>query len=417
MMTYKRLFRIQLGLVLGLFCTLSTRDSVAAPTEADRATAQSIPIMSLENLSKTLGGPTLVSLHLKNATLREAIAELARQSKFPIEASDYPSDDEFWKAQKALVTVDVDNVPFWQAVAALTPADCTLVWSAHRERKVFQVVPEPVSRDVKTPKSRPTQELGLFTVIANSYQSHIKRDLYWQFEGKPDVIGEFREEIKFSLQVDPKLWDASGRFWLYPGTYLFPEITDDTGEILHANDLNPELFRDNSFSSFWMTAITKPPADKARFLKAVRGRCRFSIASKITQWEIPIENGIALGERDFEITDYSVDKGAAKNIKVNIKVAPYGNDNSDFHVQLQVANGRLMFLTQLPISMIQMQDATGKIIPGDFSGGDITQWQANYHIPPRSAGVPTRLVISLPTQVQQLEVPFEFHDLPLPARN
>lgn len=406
----KIIFTVRSFILVSLTC-LSLAFAQAAPV-GDGST----PAVSQKEFFEKLGGPTLVSLHLKNATLREAIAALAEQSKILLIPSDTGIDGEFWKQQKGLVTVNVDNVPFWKAVSALTPSDSILVWWMDSEQKVVLVRPEPYPRDINPPERKPEVQSGLFTVFANSLLDHTKRDSYWNFAGKPSVISEAMTTMSFSVFADPKLWGSNSGLWIIGGTYLFPKISEDTGKLLRDDDRNSEAIQNISFEGFSLSASLQPATANARFIN-VSGRIKLRVASQMAQWIVPLENGAAQADREFEISDVLIEKGQTKTIGMSVKVAPFGKDDSNFDVQLQVTKGRLTYLAALPISAVRLEDAAGKIISGNFSGADSLHWEGNYHLTTKPVVVPARLIISLPTKIEQVELPFEFHDLPLPPQS
>ena len=400
-------FSVRFGCIGSLIAALSVWSSVGALAASPNA-PQSLPALTAQELSEFVGGPTLISLHLKNVALREAVVELSRQSKVAIEAFDQEQNGIFWKQQKALVTVDVESVPFWTAARAITPADGSLVWSLDRNGRNLQVRPDTGGA---INFAAPSQQLGLFSIVAAGYQRHIQSDLFWNFSGRPDPVSERTEKINFDLWADPKLFDGLHDFQLGGGAYSLEEVVDDTGQQLGGNKENFTPVA-GLFPHFGVEASFQPPAANAHFLKTVRGQLRFQVATKTANWEATLANGAAQAEHEFEITD---DSGQTKTLKITAKVAPYGQEKTDFQVQLQTVAERFIPLAQLPIHSVRLEDAAGNSIVGIVGSRDSRQWQANYHTALRpTTGAPVRLIISLPTQFRWLKIPFEFHDLPLP---
>src|SRR5437867_1015720 len=80
--------------------------------------AKPLPKITLEELDKAIGGPTLITLHRQDAPRRQVLLELAQQvraSGVDLRPTGEPGDIN------KMVSVDIDKQPFWSAMQTLAP--------------------------------------------------------------------------------------------------------------------------------------------------------------------------------------------------------------------------------------------------------------------------------------------------------
>src|SRR5437773_2103341 len=94
-----------------LACSLLAAPLCAQPPDRPRPPKPAAPPLSLDEAGALLGGPTRVTLHLKDAAPQAVVAELSKQAGVSIRLQLWGEED-----RKKPVTLDLEDQPFWTAL-------------------------------------------------------------------------------------------------------------------------------------------------------------------------------------------------------------------------------------------------------------------------------------------------------------
>ncbi len=395
---------MKVSLLPRVFCAITVCCAGARAFAAPIDAPAEVPVLTADELAARVGGPTRVSLHLKNVKLSQAVDELARQAGLSVmrEMPDY------WAQSDPTVSLDVNDKPFWTTARLLTPPDLRLVWSTRADSGQVAVFPDVL--EGATNAASPAIPLGVFSLVAFSLDVGGARPLHWDFRGQPEKSDDQATLLRLKLLADPKLALAANGFWPASGFYQWDEISDDTGaNLLLEPNAKPVAFDTINFPAFTLQAKLRAPAPAARRLAKVSGHFSFLIVTQTENWEVSVEQGTAEASHSVEMVGSGAHEFA-------VSVAPFGKDNDNFDVHLRHKSGaELPFdLQRLPMTALRLEDAQQRALWGRFTGQGSEDWAANYALSVRPVGAPARLVVQIPTALSRVEVPFTMN-LPLPA--
>lgn len=403
-------------------------DARSASTPPPTATPTATTPLSQGELNRLIGGPALVTMHLKNASVQTVVAELTKQAQQAGVALRVviPDND-----QDSKITVDLEKQPLWAAIRNIAPKIGVLT-------PAFTSSPEAQSDAINL---EPTGAMDSMT--GSAFQSGPCLFIATGIEhGKTITISpglsappKKEESIELGLHIflDPKL-----RRRVVPGAGDVQQAMDDKNHAL-IFDVHHNPFSGAGFSKFYNADFPLTPLGASITLHPVpglgkrvpklSGRVRFQVMTRSQTWEIPdilkAKNAVKTvalpgGEERYEIVD--VQKSGNKYL-VNLKIS------RPQHRTLEVSSlgetiPRWLWTDDVDIDILaplRLLDANGHEVGGlIFDGsGDENQVMATATFapdknPPVKAGAPAKLVWTLPVEFRPLVVPFEFDNVPLP---
>ncbi len=378
----------------------------AAPAAADK---DILPTTTAAEVSRAVGGPTLVSLHFKDVPLRTVVDEMAKQAG--IKLPTFPSF--VWQQQlPAKVTIDIDRQPYWLAVRELSKSSKSALQMSQWENKPFWSMMQGDQID------GPQVSQDLFLIVANS----MRRDLSYSVRFGSQPATEDTKSLQFSASAfaDPKLRLIGYSMWME-----VEKAVDEKGNSLkskHASD--PSYSMQSASAQTFVAGLTLPPNHGKR-LATIKGYIRLLQAKKIVTWEIRnILNSQKLEKtitNDIGTTRYVLNdvRKAGDSYTVDItatttpKEKPSPNQGFSSH-PLQFGSISSAFMRLFDYEGKEFQLGGGGM-RGDGNETNVTAgFSYNSFGEKTTIGEASKLVIEFPTELVELRVPFEFTDLPIP---
>ncbi len=330
-------------------------------------------------------GQTRVTLHVKNVNPRAAFDALAAAAGATLS---YDPADRFQAKEQQPVSLDADAEPFWSAFLRLC-ADAggeLREWGDDGRLVLHPADPGPAF---------PASFDGPFAVQARWLQAVSDHTVQL---GDGDRRGRTLLTLRLQFYVEPKVFLAG-----VADRPTVTEATDDRGHSLIPPG-NPDAGRIAARTGItWWRDLQLDPAAAAgaASIKTVRGTFRVEIAAETAA--LSIANPAAGLTAEAAGLKLTVDRLDAQGTEVGLDLTvlhpkgdPTAQDLVEF-VGLYDAAGRRLARTDLN---------------RDEADGTLTA-RLHYRADP-GVGPPAKLLWTLPTAKRTVEIPFEFHDLPLP---
>ena len=351
-------------------------------------------------------GPTLVTMHLANVSPRLAFEELGRSAGIDLG----PQHASFWNVRRPNVTIDAEGVPFWEVVGQIRH-QCGLDVDASGVGGLYVMMPSG--------PGAPTAVSGPFRVRATRITRTLSVDLATgampasDFSVTLSIAAEPKMRIS-SIGRQPKIEVAEDEH----GTSLLPPGAPGAGPngapiLIAARPMDVP----SRAAAVWTTAarLRYPAGGAGKRIARLRGATSCNVVIRSDTLEIPdILNASDLtrpidgarGGHDGELTVKSCRKvGDFYELKLAL-TAPA--DAAGAQVVLKAA--------RRGTDGVKILDGTGRemnaVTTNTSTSGTRTELTLRVHAP--GGGAPSKLVWQVPTDVRELEVPFEFKDLPLP---
>jgi len=335
--------------------------------------------------------PTLVSLHVKDAEQRAVLVELGRQAGCCFAAN----PPELFAADRPRVSLDIAKAPFWTVMKQV--CDKTSLYPSYLERQSYTL-----SGGLRGWMDGPSVVSGAFLVVA----SQAVRVDSLRF-AEPDV--KIRDAtIGLVVLPEPKLRVLRGT--KHP---RLEKVLDEKGRSLigDAAVADGGLVGGGPFA--WNVEIKLPAAASATRISLLKGQCRYLVANSCLRWEIPDILKVAnatktAGGRTCRIISVHKDVNrGVEQVSVTLGITSTGRD-----VLGQIVHP----------AGIELCDAEGR--PYRFRGWtriiDRTPPEYAFHFSRLAEGdgpmpgEPAKLTWDIITGAEEVAVPFEFKDLPLP---
>ena len=340
-----------------------------------------------------LDPPTLVTLHAKGATLGDVVADVVRQTGVPIAVSSgfFTSTSD---SPLPPITLDLQRVPFWTAMAAICDQTDTEVRDNPAGYNTHLQIADAFGEKFL---GGPVDHCGLFTVeIESIWLWHIAKLIPGTNAPKVD------DEVCLNIYIDPKAKVSS------MDAICLTEATDDRGQSLLPAEKQPVPF----ISDFDLLLQPRCPlnihADGATKITRLRGSMDISMTASGQRIEIPDVSAAThltetLGRLVFQINSISAPGRAAT---VELTLREKNNDNENEAIE------RLL-------RQITLTDASGQVMTAIgqarwIGDGDVCSYQATF-IGQRKLQGPIKFAWSIPDAIAKITVPFEFNDIALPA--
>jgi len=401
-------------------------------------TAAGRPALSTEEADRLVGGPTLVTLHVKEAAPKDVFTELARQSGL-----EFKSPPRLWEREQAKVpvTADIERQPFWVAMRLLA-AKTEFYLDRNESRMALSIL---------RGSDRKLQGVailnGPFLVIANEIEQRLSLPNVTQTApvarltampagntgialSTPPARQEFR--LTLSVFVDPKL-----RAVPQTDRIKLDEVVDEKGNSLLRPDAQ-EMELNGSAPAGMTVALdlNRTPSIGYRIarlrgtlrLMAVVGREVFTVPDVMNAKDTG--KSIATVESDRRYVVHEVKKvGDRYQVRLSLartdlisedSLSPEMRQSAAFltteafrSVRLLDDKGRDLSLQDVSgggkvFNVFFKRDGTATAAGAPTAGGTATAASAT------AVGEPVTLRWEIPTETRDITVPFEFTNLPLP---
>jgi hypothetical protein len=340
-----------------------------------------------------------ITMHLESAPTTEVLAELAKLTGVQITV--WP--ENLWEQYKhnhdgppASISVDADNKSFWQVMQQISEASKLSPFAMGAESVItMQFNQSPGGLFGK----RPTSIGPSATITANSLERQHTVNL-----DSETVEPTRRCGVNLTAYVDPRL-----RMIKYHSQPTVETATDENGTILTGAAGNSAQMQ--ATQSKWQLPNLFLPLDYdpavSKKLAVLKGSVHVSVASEIEK---------------LEITDLPAASGMQKDVAGRtITIEEVKDENNSVSVELKITRGdvpkeQFRELTNDIFQAVDLRSADGKRRnnSGGGGGGDDEinySFSASYS---NEAEKAVALVWEIPTKIEEVELPFEFKDLPLP---
>lgn len=361
-------------------------------------------------------GTTYVTLHLKDAAPADAVAALAKAARGPLRT--YP-DNLFDHGQWPRVTLELDRVPFWDALRQLCDR---LGLAPNGWNDGVRLMPN--GGDGEGQFDGPSSTDGPFLIVAN--EVHHNRSVRLAAGAAAARAEEDDFGVQFAAFAEPKLTVLS-----CTETVVLDEAVDDRGNSLRPDEEagpapeEPGVFVTNRGTVWDLQAPLRYPAkNPGTKIAKLRGSVTFTIQSAAETIEIddPLRataattravNGVTI-----EIQPLRKEQGAG------------GGEGKGWELKLSLTGGVTIpglgrpDAVQLTVQHgLRLLDDKGRALRTRSFGststdGHRTDYRLVY-IASRDedgepSGDPAKLVWEIPTGTKQRKAKFELKDLPMP---
>ena len=366
-------------------------------THDEEAAARALAALSLIAEERHLG-PTRITLHLHDCPAPEAFHELARLLQQEI----IPDPPELWQNKPSpKVTIDVDSTPFWDVMRQICrQAGVEPDFSDNGRLKVIESVEGKWA-------AVPATAVGPILVRAE----RITQTRTVEF-ARP-LATDFSCVMSLNVLTEPKMRIIAD------GCSMSIESAVDEKN----NSLLPEDGEDPPFSPagertrFWEAQVDLTrPAKSGLKISQLKGTVHLLIPDKIETLEVPAILNVSDLEQTINGRRLIVQTAGKVKGGYEVRVKLFRNGLSDAKWK-QWRN---------PVDMVRLVDAKGLQI--FFSGVTETaideqqcsltlQFENPNNMPNGvggPVGPPAKLQWEIPRELREMQVPFEFGDLPLP---
>jgi len=376
------------------------RQFVATTPNAEARARAQLVLNQIASLRKL--GPTLIALHLKDATPQDAFAELSRQCGLPI----VPQSENLWRRVNQLsITLDLTDEPFWAAMRRVcTNFGVRAIFTGGDEEpaKITLI------RDTAGEMSSPAAFNGSFMMLATRLS---RRSAFEGGDEGDDKKPAARPEVSLTAEVtffaDPK-W----RIIEHPEKASIESALDDQGQALPRIDpMRMQVFKPENPIWLMRTDIKHVPAG-CRKLSRVKGNFRIVLLEQSDPIEVPnilaIHNALRkVGGRTVQIKEAVKD---GEGFKLRLTIFRNGLSTQEWRQQRESQCIALLDEKSHPLTR------------GGFNAdenGDQVDYELNFFKTDptgqatNGTGDPAKLVMQLPLEPREVTVPFEFKELPI----
>jgi len=347
--------------------------------DLDRESRKNVEVAVEQVRQSRVLGPTLITMHVKDATPGAVFASISRQCSGPLPT--WP--DKLWDLGNwPKLTLDYDARPFWEVMAELT-----------KRLEVDCVSAEPqeirISRDSgHTPGGTCINGAFMLTADALTFRNGMNVEL--SIFSEPKVVVTRSISFKLDCAVDER------------GNALLPQTS---------RRVLGRRFRTGSRQL--PMPFQRPPEEVSR-IGVFRGSVTVAIQTLSQNWEID-------GPVSMSPTTRLVD-----SIPVTIDSFTPSHGSDSFELQASIpsawsSKGAQDEMMELIRKRLTVLDAEGKpLLLGSVDSrgtNDGTEVSADFNRAPQpdgsSTGPATKLIWDIPAETRDLVVPFEFKDLPI----
>jgi hypothetical protein len=368
----------------------------AAASDSPSAEIRARATAAVSEIDQNLAdAPTYITLHVKDAKGGDVLKEFTRQAK--VRVMGWP--EFFWNGQAPglipPVTLDLDHVPFWEAIRALCKVTRT------HPQFIGQGQPSDISLVQGNSGEWDVQGRFAFEPTSISHDSSV--DLINGGANRNDALA-------FTVFIDPKLHSAS----IDPPHLTVAEDEHGTS-LLPPDGANAAGFYSQGFQQMWSFTANAPLAFPANFghtLARLEGTVTVHVPMDVQMLKIPdlakaVGTTTTAGNRMVDVVSCSMN---GNNIlALHLSISKLGHSGGP------IEPGGLF----QDFQQARVIDARGTQLNlmGGGTGSDTTiDWQGQCNSGGRPLKPPFSLQWEITTKIESVTVPFKFKDLPLPPQ-
>lgn len=384
-----------------------------------------VPALSVAEMEKLWGKPTRISVNFQDVSYSQAIAEIERQSGVRINKGNI----------KSPVTFRADDLPFWAAMQGLLqPANLRVIESIGLRdldplSADLEIVPSVGKAIISSQEITPVVPQIIHPYVALAWKGSSRANYqnlnYGGFLSTTQSNSSPTVSLDAGALLDPRLNQIPAQV-----AVRLDSIVDAQGRAVLIQNVHSHshpqggqrLVRGLSINFSGQDIVPGPTK-----LQSVRGALTFHLETRHEIWEVlnlmqakEVTKTFKTSEGDFSLTLVGV-MGKEGRYQINLR----GRGNADaVRERGQFGGGIFASAFHDLLSRVQVFDAKGVEYPGNggstSSSGDSVDVTINVSSLPgaRDAqpklGEPDKLVVEIPSEIRQLEIPFEIKDLPLP---
>lgn len=405
-----------LVLALGLLSGAGTYSALAqpdAPAYGMGSRTPAAPPITAEELDRLTGGPTLLTLHFKDARPQDVLDEVIKQSKAQgVEVRTVETRRPNAVPPNAQpVTLDIEKQPFWVAMKTLLPmlhlfsapdgrGNGILLWGFAGPRGQGRMQGPSV--------------MGADCLLYVEQIERVQRATLIPGDQAPPERQD-NLNIAMSAFVDPKIHVLPER-----AAVLVDTAMDENRRALTLQQDG----RNSYYGSSQPVVLQIPlncPTNLGTRIARLRGTLRLAVISRQERWEVPAVLDARNLSRTVDNTRYSVTSVVAQGEQytVNITISrpqPAGGPGENFNP----------FGSTRTLRLLDQDDHEFQLRSSQFGGdgqaytGTLIYARPGLGFNPlgganaQPVGDPKKLVWEIPSEIRTLEVPFEFADMPIP---
>lgn len=339
--------------------------------------------------------PTRVSLEFNNAHPRDVLAALAKQAGVAVRTS----PKNLWEHQEfPPITISVKDVTYFAALKEVSEKTGLNIQRASAEQAL--TVSQAAFRQWHT---YPMFESGQFLIVAQSlYRAHAMDPAAPQETTRTCTL-------RMTLYTEPKV-----RLLRASSLATIERAVDENGKSLlgtPTTSTTPDRTSVYNPGVWSVSASLSPGPDAGRKIAVLKGVVRGAVQGQAKSVEfdnILAARNVSKVNAGCTLTVKEVRKiSTSYTLTLNLKrekdaPAVLRELSPTQHIKLVDAEGRaLMRRTYANPPSGDSVDFTLNFAQDDFAAGDQT-------------GEPVKLVWEVPVEVREIEIPFEFRDIPLP---
>jgi len=362
-----------------------------------------------------------MQFHLRDVTLSDALDQLQKQSGLQIDTTWMGANPDLQKK----LSLDLETRSFDEAFGAILQAADV---KAYLQFYAPNRKPNLVFGEDAQYKDAPLSGTNGFPLRLTSIDSVLSKSVVINKTAAPNRSQSNNLSVTLVPVQAPQLPIIDS-----PRIRL-TRADDDKGRSLLSKDAAPTMGNFYSFRPQDPIKLLPPQAD-AQKIAHFEGVTTYVLYSKRETWEVPdvlnaknVGHDFQNGGQTLRALVQSVQKAGDK-LTVNIHI-----NGPETNGAAAVPNPFLSF--QQIVAAIRLTDAKGRALQpagyGGHSSGNVYNINANFTLPPSQTppaiGMdgkpmddetptfdgPIKLTFNVPTEFVQTQVPFSFHDLPLP---
>jgi hypothetical protein len=347
---------------------------------------------------ETRNGPSLITLHVKNATVQRVVAELNRQCGAARGAAltVWPSEGFGGGAVRGTITLDADRQPFWLFMRDFCAQSGFSLQDIDGQLRLV--------RGGTNPLDGPYVLNGPFLICAVAANQN---DSVYYANQRPDVHS-LQLDLMVFIEPKVKVVDRDRQATL-------EEATDDLGQSLIPPapvDQQHWSPREGGEGAFNVGISLVRQSRAGSKLSRLRGSLRVQVETRSQKVEIDKLLSAAgttatLGHWTLHVVDVKLIGHRSCTLQCEATTAVDPGDG----------------FPQFDYNSIAVVDASGKHVQGGMNSstghlgpdGARMKWSTTYSWgDDGGTGQPVKLVWEMPVETRQVDIPFDFADLPLP---
>lgn len=335
-------------------------------------------------------GPTRITLQLKDASAKEAFTALWSQLGRPLPVQ----SNAVFAGVTDKVSIDCVNEPFWSVMIKLTEQTGIGVQGTGDGAQL-------VMHGTRTPP--PHQVSGAFLVRAETAQ----RTYVVHYANGNASSSDFN--LQFTIAPEPKLEVANSPS---PRSIKITRAQDELGRnMVDGQSASAGIWRNGALLNY--TIRLRSPNSDAKKLAVLSGVAMVPVHFRFeTARHDRLNEAASQRVGDMRISFEPIKKVGDRNYALKVTLHRDGASDDTW----AVANHQ-------SFASVRLEDAAGQPLDrrewgSSGSNGQRIEATINFVRTPRGdkdTGEPVRLIWRIPVESKELEVPFEFRDLPLPG--